>query len=146
MLRGDQIFHPLGHEFFSVLIFTSRPLLTLARPPAEYSGTSIDVTVHLDGLPGAQDSTLAALVVVDVLLLLLVAVDVSLGLFGLRVVMISHFVLSKLTVHPVLHSTTWQRDPYCTALSTAQSAGVSSSALCGVMAQTTEQHARALNS
>ena len=36
LLRGDQIFQPLGQEFFSVLLDTFKPLLTLTTLLAEY--------------------------------------------------------------------------------------------------------------
>ena len=35
LLRGDQIFQPLGQEFFCVLLDTFKPLLTLIKSPAE---------------------------------------------------------------------------------------------------------------
>ena len=54
LLRGDQIFQPLGQEFFSVLLDTFKPLLILIKLPAEYPETDTLVTLQLDGLPAAQ--------------------------------------------------------------------------------------------
>ena len=54
LLRGDQIFQPLGQEFFSVLLDTFKPLLTLMTLPAEYPETGTLVTLQFDGLPAAQ--------------------------------------------------------------------------------------------
>ena len=55
LLRGDQIFQPLGQEFFCVLLDTFKPLLTLTTLPAEYPETGTWVTLQLDEpLPAAQ--------------------------------------------------------------------------------------------
>ena len=54
LLRGDQIFQPLGQEFFSVLLDTFKPLVTLTTLPAEYPETGTLVTLQFDGLPAAQ--------------------------------------------------------------------------------------------
>ena len=54
LLRGDQIFHPVGQELACVLLDTRKPLLTLTRPPGEYPVTGFTVTTHVLGLPSAQ--------------------------------------------------------------------------------------------
>ena len=54
LLRGDQIFQPLGQEFFSVLLDTFKPLVILMTLPAEYPETGKVATLQLDGLPAAQ--------------------------------------------------------------------------------------------
>ena len=54
LLRGDQIFQPLGQEFFSVLLDTFKPLLILMTLPVEYPETGTLATLQFDGLPAAQ--------------------------------------------------------------------------------------------
>ena len=55
LLRGDQIFHPVGHEFGSVLLDTFKPLVTFwMKLPVEYPGTGILVTLQFAALPAAH--------------------------------------------------------------------------------------------
>ena len=61
LLRGDQIFQPVGQEFFSVLLDTFKPLVTLTTLPVEYGEMPVEyaetgtlVTLQSDGLPSAQ--------------------------------------------------------------------------------------------